>query len=72
MKLMAMSAFVKQLPDFSFTLPKKAEVMERFGRLMAEGKLTPLVDKTFPLAEAVAAIRYLESGRVRGKVVLTV
>lgn len=39
--------------------------------LINAGKLTPIVDSTFPLGEAVAAMRRLESGRVAGKVVLS-
>ncbi|HZB51572.1 MAG TPA: zinc-binding dehydrogenase [Mycobacteriales bacterium] len=39
---------------------------------MAAGTLRAPVDRTFPLADAGAAITYLREGRVRGKVVLTV
>lgn len=40
---------------------------------MAEaGKLTPVVDRTFPLKDAAAAIRYLGERRAQGKVVVTV
>jgi NADPH:quinone reductase-like Zn-dependent oxidoreductase len=40
--------------------------------LIEAGKLTPVIDRTFPLSEAPQAIRYLEQGHARGKVVLTV
>jgi NADPH:quinone reductase-like Zn-dependent oxidoreductase len=40
--------------------------------LIEEGKLTPVIDRTYPLAEAPAAIRYLEEGHARGKVVISV
>jgi NADPH:quinone reductase-like Zn-dependent oxidoreductase len=40
--------------------------------LIEAGKLTPVIDKTYPLSEAPQAIRYLEQGHARGKVVLTV
>lgn len=40
--------------------------------LVETGKLTPAVDRTYPLADAAEAIRYLEAGHARGKVVLTV
>jgi NADPH:quinone reductase-like Zn-dependent oxidoreductase len=40
--------------------------------LIEAGKLTPVIDRTYPLSEAPQAIRYLEQGLARGKVVLTV
>ena len=42
------------------------------GELMAAGRVKPVVDRTYPLAETRDAIRYLEQGRARGKVVITV
>ena len=42
-------------------------------RELAElGRITPAVDRAYPLAEAAAAIRHLEKGHPRGKLVLTV
>lgn len=35
------------------------------------GKLTPVIDRTYPHSEAAEAVRYLEKGKVRGKVVIT-
>jgi len=40
--------------------------------LIEAGKVTPAVDRTFPLAQAADAIRYLAQGQARGKVVLSV
>ena len=40
--------------------------------LIESGKLTPVIDRTYPLAEVPEAIRYLEEGHARGKVVITV
>jgi NADPH:quinone reductase-like Zn-dependent oxidoreductase len=40
--------------------------------LAESGQLKPVIDRTYPLAEAPAAIRYLEAGHARGKVVVTV
>jgi NADPH:quinone reductase-like Zn-dependent oxidoreductase len=37
---------------------------------LQEGKIIPVVDRTFPLTEAAQAHRYIESRAVRGKVVL--
>ena len=40
--------------------------------LIEAGKVRSVVDRTYPLAQAAEAIAYLESGKVRGKVVLTI
>ena len=40
--------------------------------LLDSGQVVPHVDRTFPLSEAVEAMKYLESGTAAGKVVLTV
>ncbi|MFF1528230.1 zinc-binding dehydrogenase [Cellulomonas sp. NPDC058312] len=46
--------------------------LARLRDLLADGSLVPVVDRTFPLAEAGAAIDHLASGAARGKVVLRV
>jgi len=40
--------------------------------LIEAGKVTPVVDRTYPLSETPDAMRYLEAGHARGKVVITV
>jgi NADPH:quinone reductase-like Zn-dependent oxidoreductase len=40
--------------------------------LIEAGKVTPVIDRTYPLHEAPEAIRYLEEGHARGKVVIRV
>jgi NADPH:quinone reductase-like Zn-dependent oxidoreductase len=35
--------------------------------LLEAGKLTPAVDKTYPLEQAADAIRYLEAGAFEGR-----
>lgn len=39
-------------------------------QLVADGKLKPVIDKTYPLSEGAAAFMYMESGHTRGKVVI--
>jgi NADPH:quinone reductase-like Zn-dependent oxidoreductase len=39
--------------------------------LMAEGKVTPVIDRRYALSEVAEAIGYLEEGHARGKVVIT-
>ena len=40
--------------------------------LLAAGKLTPVIDRTYPLSEVARAIGYLKQGHARGKVAITV
>jgi len=40
--------------------------------LMQAGKVTPVIDRRYPLAELPAAMRYLETRRARGKVIVEV
>jgi len=48
------------------------EDMQRLAELMQSGAVTPVIDRSYPLSETAEAIRYLEQGRARGKVVITV
>ena len=49
----------------------KGEDLEVMNELFAAGQVKPVIDRTFPLSEAPAALRYLEAGHPTGKVVLT-
>ena len=40
--------------------------------LLEIGKVTPVIDRRYPLSEVAEALRYLEEGHARGKVVITV
>jgi NADPH:quinone reductase-like Zn-dependent oxidoreductase len=40
--------------------------------LIEAGKVKPVIDQTYPLSETAAAIRYLEDGHARAKVVITI
>ncbi|MEV0029559.1 NAD(P)-dependent alcohol dehydrogenase [Nocardia sp. NPDC050793] len=42
------------------------------AELAESGKLTPVIDRTYPLSQAGTAIRYLETEHARAKVVITV
>jgi NADPH:quinone reductase-like Zn-dependent oxidoreductase len=48
------------------------EDLRTVGELIEAGKLTPVIDRTYPLVEAPEALRYLEGGHPGGKVVITV
>jgi NADPH:quinone reductase-like Zn-dependent oxidoreductase len=51
---------------------ERAEDFDDLRVLIEAGKIAPVIDRTFALAEAAAAIRHLRDGHPRGKVVLAV
>jgi NADPH:quinone reductase-like Zn-dependent oxidoreductase len=61
------------LPKMKFppVIPKLADALAAMRDLMAEGKLTPYIEKAYPLESTAEAFRVLEEGKVLGKVVLT-
>lgn len=71
LRLTAMSPFVRQLPPPRRSTPR-AERLAQLGELLESGRIRPVLGRTFPLADAVAAMRYLESGQATGRIVLTV
>ena len=70
-RAMALSPFVRQDLRMLASV-ERGEDLAALHELIEAGKLTPIVDRVFPLAEAADAMRHLESGRVAGKVVLSV
>jgi len=48
------------------------EDLTMLGDLMRTGKVTPVIDRRYKLSETAEAMRYLEEGHARGKVVITV
>jgi NADPH:quinone reductase-like Zn-dependent oxidoreductase len=40
--------------------------------LLEAGKITPVIDRRYPLSDAAEALRYLEEGHAQGKVVITI
>ena len=69
-KALVLSQFVSQDMGMfmSETNPKDLEILRD---LMQAGKVTPVIDRRYPLTEAADAMRYLEDGHARGKVVIT-
>jgi len=65
-----LSRFVSQ--NFVVFIAKlNKEDLTIMGDLMAAGKVTPVIDRRYRLSEVPEAIRYLEEGHARGKVVIT-
>jgi NADPH:quinone reductase-like Zn-dependent oxidoreductase len=72
LKLVALSPFVSQIPTPNFSTLDRKNQMVILKELLEAGKITPVIDRTYPLSKVPEAIRYLEEGHVQGKVVITV
>ncbi|MBA3882813.1 MAG: NAD(P)-dependent alcohol dehydrogenase [Chthoniobacterales bacterium] len=70
-KALLMSPFTSQKMGMFMTELTKGD-LTALGDLMQTGKVTPVIDRTYPLREIPDAIRYLEEGHARGKVVINV
>jgi NADPH:quinone reductase-like Zn-dependent oxidoreductase len=66
-----LSPFIGQTLVPFFATGRRGD-LETLKELAEAGKVTPAMDKTFPLSEAPEAIRYLREGRARGKVAITI
>jgi NADPH:quinone reductase-like Zn-dependent oxidoreductase len=70
-KAVVLSPFVGQKLG-SFLAKPNSDDLQFLKELIEAGKVTPVIDRTYPLSETPEAIRYLEEGHARGKVVVTV
>ena len=70
-KAVVLSPFVSQKLGSFLAKPNKDD-LQFLKELIEAGKLTPVIDRTYPLSEVPEAIRYLEEGHARGKVVIAV
>lgn len=71
LKALVLSKFVSQ--EIGMMLGQLSrEDLEILGRLMQAGEVIPVIDQLYPLPEVAEAIRYSESGRARGKIIITV
>jgi NADPH:quinone reductase-like Zn-dependent oxidoreductase len=71
LRALLLSRFVDQQLT-TFISSENHEDMIVLKELIEAGKIAPMIDRRYPLAEAPEAIRYLEQGHARGKVVITV
>jgi NADPH:quinone reductase-like Zn-dependent oxidoreductase len=55
----------------SFMAKLKQEDLAIMGELIEDRKVMPVIDRRYRLSEVPEAIRYLEEGHARGKVVIT-
>jgi NADPH:quinone reductase-like Zn-dependent oxidoreductase len=66
-----LSPFVPQTLRM-LTSKERNEDLQSLKELIEAGKVTPVIDRTYPLSEAADAVRYLEEGHAQGKIVITV
>ena len=71
LRALAVSPFVRQRLTM-FIASQRYQDLLVLTELIEAGKVTPAVDRVYPLSEVPQAIRYLEDGRARGKVVISV
>src|SRR6266568_954200 len=69
-KAMVLSKFVSQKMGMMLAELNHND-LTLLGELMQSGKVTPVIDRRYKLSEVPEAIRYLEEGHARGKVVIT-
>jgi NADPH:quinone reductase-like Zn-dependent oxidoreductase len=67
----ALSSFTDQKFAQYRTKSSKQDLI-MLGDLIQAGKITPVIDRTYKLSDAADALRYLDEGHARGKVIITV
>jgi NADPH:quinone reductase-like Zn-dependent oxidoreductase len=70
-KAFALSLVMRQHGSMYFAVPN-SQTLATLKELIETGKVTPVIDRTYPLSETSAAFWYLEKEHARGKVVITV
>src|SRR5215211_7854492 len=71
LRAMMLSPFVGQKLG-TFVNKENHEDLLVLKELTESGKITPVIDRTYPLSEVPEAMRHLEAGHAQGKVVITV
>lgn len=69
--LMVLSRFVKQLRGPGVPMPTKKEAIAVLRELLETGKITPIIDSTYPLSEVREALRHMIEDELQGKVIVT-
>jgi NADPH:quinone reductase-like Zn-dependent oxidoreductase len=68
---LVLSPFVRQRLT-SFVNKERGSDLERLTDLIEAGKVTPSIDRIYPLDRVPQAMRHLQAGKARGKVAITV
>lgn len=70
LKAVAIGPFVSQRLSL-FTQNGSAGALDELRELIEAGRVTPAIDRTYPLAEVPAAMRYFVDEHARGKIAIT-
>ena len=70
-RMAVLSPVVSQRMTF-FLARQNKEDLAVLRDLLDAGKVTPVIDRVYPLSDVAEAMRYLETGHARGKIVITV
>jgi NADPH:quinone reductase-like Zn-dependent oxidoreductase len=70
MRALLLSPFVRQRLRVLASVPRGADLWT-LAELAGSDRLTPVIDRSFALDEAAKALRHLEDGHARGKIVIT-
>ncbi len=71
LRALARSPFTRQRLTTLISRPRGAD-LQTLARLIDAGQLTPVIGTTYPLRQAPDAMRHLQAGHARGKLVLTI
>ena len=71
LRALALSPFVSHNLRMVLAATKAAD-LQFLTELIEAGKVTPVIDRTYPLEQGPDAIRHLHAGHARGKLVITV
>lgn len=71
LRALALSPFVRHRMGLVMPTERGSDI-ERLAELIEAGKITPRIDRTYPLDQAPQAMRRLAAGEVRGKIVITI
>ena len=71
LKLMLLARVEKQLRGPSASIPTKHAVMAVLRQLLEAGKITPVIDSSYPLSEVREAFRHMIEDELHGKVIVS-
>ncbi len=70
LKALVLSPFTRVRMRPFISMPTRDDLLVLKG-LIESGKVTPVIDRRYPLSQTAEAVRYVETGHARGKVVIT-